>query len=136
MLSMLNNMRLLVRYLNKLQLQNYWIPFQKLQYFEISNHHSIRISYAPPIKHRCTVISSADRLLNRTKPFKRIIFPPFTMSICNIYEQQTSYVLYHSLNACGILSASFKPPLNSSHPLPLKTERGKKNKVHGTSVHR
>ena len=39
------------------------------------------------------------------------------------------------LNVCGNLSASSSPPLNS-HPLPLKTERGRKDKVHGTPIHR
>ena len=33
------------------------------------------------------------------KTFERMNFPPFTMSICNIYEQQTVYVRFHSLNA-------------------------------------
>ena len=58
-------------------------------------------------------------------------FQPFTMSICNIYmyEQQTVHVRYHSVNVCGIIFASYLTPLNL-HPLPLKTERGRKDKVH------
>ena len=30
------------------------------------------------------------------------------MSICNIYEQQTVHIHYHSLNDCGILLVSSK----------------------------
>ena len=45
---------------------------------------SVRISYALPIKHPYTVISSPYKVLNCTKPFKRINFPPFT-----IYQSAT-----------------------------------------------
>ena len=38
--------------------------------------------------------------MNCTKPVERMNFPPFTMSICNIYKQQTIYIRYHSLNVC------------------------------------
>ena len=58
-----------------------------------------------------------------------MIIPPFTMSFCNIYEQQTIYKRYHSLNVCGTRFASSWLPLNL-HPLPLKTERGRADKVY------
>ena len=58
--------------------------------------------------------------------------PPFMMLFCNVWERQTANVHYHSWNVSGILFASSWPPLNS-HPLPLKTERGRKDKVHETS---
>ena len=41
---------------------------------------------------------TAQNLLNGWK------FRCLPMSICNIYEQQTVHVRYHSLNVCGILS--------------------------------
>ena len=59
----------------------------------------------------------------------------FTMSICNIYEQQTVYVRYHSLYVCGIRFASSWLP-NNLYLLPLKTEKGRTDKQHGTSVYR
>ena len=54
-------------------------------------------------------------------------FPPFTMSICNIYEQQTIYIryMYHSLNTWCILFASFWSPLNSIRCLWKRREGGK-----------
>ena len=66
--------------------------------------HCVLISYVMPIKQLYSVISSAEKVLNCTKHFERMNFTPFTMTICNIYEQQTNYVSYHSLNVCGILS--------------------------------
>ena len=95
--------------------------------------HCVRIIYALPIKHPYTVISSALKVLNCIKPYEQMNFPTVKMSICNIYEQQTVSVHYHSINVCGILSASSWAPLNL-HPLPLKTERGRKDKVH-VSLH-
>ena len=68
------------------------------------------------------------------KTFKLMNIPLFT-SVCNIYEQQTEHVRYHPLTVCSILSASSSHPLNS-HPLPIKTERRRKDKFHGTSKHR
>ena len=73
--------------------------------------------------------------MNCTKPVERMNYPPFTMSICNIYDQIKIYIRYHSFNVCGICSASSWLPLNL-HPLPLKTERGMTDKVKGTSLHR
>ena len=69
--------------------------------------HCVLISYVIPIKQLYSVISSAEKVFNCTKHFERMNFTPFTMTICNIYEQQTDYVSYHSLNVCGILSDPF-----------------------------
>ena len=90
----------------------------------------VRISYALPIKHPKTMISSARKVLNCIKPLERMNFPQFTMSIYNIYEQQMDRVCYHSLNVCGVIFASSWPPPNL-HPLPVKT----KDKVHRMSIY-
>ena len=54
--------------------------------------------------------------------------------IRDIYEQQTFYVRFHPLNVRCILSVSSGHSRNS-HPLQLKTEKGRKNKLHGKSIH-
>ena len=82
--------------------------------------------------HPFTVISSGKNVLNCKKLFERMTF---TMSIFDIYEQKTVHVRYHSLNLWGILFASSWPPVNL-HPLPMKTERARKDKVHWTSIDR